>query len=330
MKKYPFVAGVDISKKSLDICLLYADKPKESQHRSIANTPKAIASFLKTLPATDVLFCMEDTGVYGMPLCQVLEDAGLDYAVVPAIEIKRSKGLHRGKSDKADAKDIARYALAHQHEIKLFQFPEPHLQELKLLIAEREKLVKTIKLFKATKENFGFTDNKLCVSLKKNNQKTVLQLRKQLVEIDRLIKELTEHNEKMNEQMKLLQTIPGIGPQTALLLMSYTRCFTAFDNWRQLACYAGVAPFPYQSGSSIKGRTKVSHYAQKRLKSAIHLASLTTKKFDVEIKQYYERKVAEGKNKMLVINAVRCKLIARAFAVINRGTPFVNTQKFAA
>lgn len=329
MKKYAFFVGVDISKRSLDICLLSADKPKENQYYAIANTPKAITSFIKSLPATDVLFCMEDTGIYGMPLCQVLENTGLDYAVVPAIEIKRSKGLHRGKSDKADAKDIARYAITHQHEIKLFRFPEPDLQELRLLIAEREKLIKTIKLFEATNENFEFIDKKLCTSLKKNNRKTVLQLRNQLAEVERLIKGLTERNEKMNEQMKLLQTIPGIGPQTALLLMSYTRCFTAFDNWRQLACYAGIAPFPYQSGSSIKGKTKVSHYAQKRLKSAIHMASLTTKKFDVEIKQYYERKVADGKNKMLVINAVRCKLIARAFAVINRGTPFVNTQKFA-
>src|SRR5690606_19386316 len=140
--------------------------------------------------------------------------------------------------------------------------------------AEREKLIKAIKTFEATEENFGFMDRKLCTSLKKNNHKTVLQLKKQLAEIDRLIKELTERNEKMNKQMQLLQSRPGIGPQTALLLMSYTRCFTAFDNWRQLACYAGIAPFPYQSGSSIKGRTKVSHYAQKRLKSAIHMASL--------------------------------------------------------
>jgi|SRR5690606_4000059 len=330
MKKYALFVGVDISKNSLDICLLYADNLKESRHYTIANTPKAIVSFLKKYAATEVLFCMEDTGVYGIPLCQALENADRDYAVVPAIEIKRSKGLHRGKSDKADAKDIANYAFTHLHEIKLYHFSEPDMQELKLLMAEREKLIKAIKLFGTTEENFGFLDKKICAALKKNNQKTVRQLKKQLAEIERLVKELTAHNENMKEQMALLQSVPGIGPQTALLLMSFTRCFTAFDNWRQLACYAGIAPFPYQSGISIKGKTKVSHYAQKRLKSAIHMASLTTKKFDAEIKQYYERKVAEGKNKMSVMNAVRCKLVARAFAVINRGTPFVNTQKFVA
>lgn len=98
----------------------------------------------------------------------------------------------------------------------------------------------------------------------------------------------------------------------------------------QFACYSGVAPFEYQSGTSIRGRTKVSNFAQKKLKSLLNLGALSAKRHDVELKNYFERKVAEGKNKMLVVNAIRCKILARAFAVINRGTPFVNTQKFAA
>ena len=102
-----------------------------------------------------------------------------------------------------------------------------------------------------------------------------------------------------------------------------------FENWRQLACYAGVAPFPYQSGTSIHGRTKVHPLADKKLKSLLNMCAIAAVRFDKELKIYYERKLMEGKNKMLVINNVRCKLLARVFAVINRKTPFINTFKFA-
>lgn len=330
MKKYASICGIDISKNSLDICMLNADNPKEMQHQVISNDEKSIRSFLKTIEKEDTLFCLEDTGVYSMPLCYQLEEQVFDYAVIPAIHIKRSKGLQRGKTDKADAKDIAHFALTHLHEMKLHHLPEEDLQELKLLLAERDKLISAIKIFESSQESLQFIKQKTGKVTQKHNIKTTAYLRKQLAALERLISDLIKKNETMNKQMTLLQSIPGIGPQTALLLISYTRCFTCFNNWRQLACYCGIAPFEYQSGKSIKGRTKVSHFAQKRLKSAIHLAAIASKKFDGEMKKYFERKVAEGKNKMLVINAVRCKLIARAFAVISRGTPFVNVQKFAA
>lgn len=330
MKKYASICGIDISKNSLDICMLNADNPKEMQHQVISNDEKSIRSFLKTIEKEDTLFCLEDTGVYSMPLCYQLEEQVFDYAIIPAIHIKRSKGLQRGKTDKADAKDIAHFALTHLHEMKLHHLPEEDLQELKLLLAERDKLISAIKIFESSQESLQFIKQKTGKATQKHNLQTTAYLRKQLSALERLISDLIKKNETMNKQMTLLQSIPGIGPQTALLLISYTRCFTCFNNWRQLACYCGIAPFEYQSGKSIKGRTKVSHFAQKRLKSAIHLAAIASKKFDGEMKKYFERKVAEGKNKMLVINAVRCKLIARAFAVISRGTPFVNIQKFAA
>lgn len=330
MKKYQHVFGIDISKNSLDICRMLADNPKEMQHFTISNDQKSISTFLKGIRRDDALFCMEDTGVYCMPLCYQLEKHAVDYTIIPAIHIHLSRGLKRGKTDKSDAKDISTFALTHLHELTLHQLPEEYLQELKLLLAERDKLIGAIKLFESSQESLQFIKRKTGSATSKHNQKTTAQLRKQLASLEQIISDLTKRNDTMNAQMNLLQSIPGIGPQTALLLMCYTRCFTSFQNWRQFACYCGTAPFEYQSGTSIKGRTKVSHFAQKRLKSAIHLAALTSKRHDAEMKKYFERKVAEGKNKMLVINAVRCKLIARAFAVINRGTPFVNTQKYTA
>ncbi|MFA6517579.1 MAG: transposase, partial [Bacteroidia bacterium] len=110
----------------------------------------------------------------------------------------------------------------------------------------------------------------------------------------------------------------------------YTRCFSTFDNARQLACYAGVAPFEYTSGTSIRGKTRVSPMANKKLKVLLSMCALNAKKADPEIGLYYLRKTEEGKNPMSVINAIRNKLILRVFATVKRGTPCVTTMNYAA
>jgi transposase len=134
----------------------------------------------------------------------------------------------------------------------------------------------------------------------------------------------------MCRQFELATSVPGVGPQTALYLIALTRCFAAFSSWRKLACYAGIAPFEYSSGSSVRGRTKVSHLANKKLKSLFNMAALSAKKLDPELRLYYERKKAEGKHVMSIMNALRCKVVARVFAAVNRNSPFVNTLKFSA
>jgi transposase len=110
---------------------------------------------------------------------------------------------------------------------------------------------------------------------------------------------------------------------TAINLMVYTNGFTVLKDTRKLACYCGVAPFEYSSGSSIRGKTKVHFMANKKLKCNLHMASLSAVKLDAGLKAYYERKVAEGKNKMSVLNAVKNKLLARVIAVVNKGEEYV-------
>lgn len=140
--------------------------------------------------------------------------------------------------------------------------------------------------------------------------------------------EIIALDEKLSLIYKLIISIPGIGMYTAIYLLISTKGFEAFENWRQLACYAGVAPFPYQSGTSIRGQNKVHPLADKKLKALLNMCAICAIRHDKELKTYYQRKVNQGKAKMLVINNIRCKLLARVFAVVNRGTPFVNTSKF--
>lgn len=250
--------------------------------------------------------------------------------MVPAIEIKRAKGLVRGKSDKADSYDIAQYAITHEHKLIYTQLPEEDLMKLKLLLTEREKCIKALSMFDTTKENKDFLPDAITKQVMKVNSQTIKALKKQLAVLEKNIQEVIKANETIKKQFDLARSVPGVGPQTAIQLIVTTRCFTAFEQWRQLACYAGVAPFEYSSGTSIRGKTKVNHMANKKLKSLLNMAALAAKKYDPQLKEYYERKTQDGKNGMLVMNALRCKIISRVFATVKRETPFVNCQKYSA
>ncbi len=333
MKNYRTYIGIDVAKLTLDFCLLTEDQQPEQDQ--ILNTQKSIDNFLKKSNKSgyqmdNTLFVFENTGIYSSLLALVLSENNLDYAQVPALEIKRSLGITRGKSDKVDAKEIAHYAKRNADKIKLSVLPELSLQQLKLVFSEREKTVAAIKIFERTKENEMFLSKEVFGSVKTINNQTVKHLKKQLALLDEKIKKLIREDENLYEQQQLLKSIPGIGEVTSVYLLMATKGFTAFENARKFACYSGVAPFEHTSGTSIKGKTRVSHLADKKMKTLLHMVSLTAIKYDPELKEYYSRKKAEGKHTMLVLNNIKCKIVYRIFAVIQRKSNFVNLHKFAA
>ncbi len=335
MNKYSLFVGIDVSKLKLDVSFIIDPAQRKHQHFIVENNEKGIKELLKSIsklkiPLEKVLICFENTGVYSMPLCCYLAKVKANFSVVAAIEIKRSKGISRGKNDRADSRDIAFYAYSHLHKIVLSSVPEDNILKLKVLIAERDKTLNAIKQMSSTKENTGFLSKDILNSVLKENKKIVAELKKYCAVIDKKMLDLIKSDVLMKEQFELITSIPGIGAQTAIYLIVTTRCFKAFDNWRQLACYAGVAPFENSSGSSLKGKSKVSNLADKKMKSLLNMCALNAKKKDTQLKLYYCKKTEEGKNKMLVLNNLRCKLLARVFAVINRKTAFVDIYRHVA
>jgi transposase len=258
-----------------------------------------------------------------------LLDLELDLWIVPAIEIKRSKGISRGKTDKTDATDISYYSFRNIDKLRLYKLAEIDIQKLKLLYTEREKVLKSLLLLETTKENNEFVNKEVFKEVSTINQSLTNTIKKTIHKIEKRIKEIIKTNQELNKQYTLIKSVPGIGEQTSLYFIIATKGFSAFKNWRQFACYSGVAPFEYSSGTSVRGRTKVNHMADKKMKSLLQMCSMTTLKYDPQLKEYYNRKKMEGKNSMLVLNNIRCKLISRVFAVINRETPYINTYKFA-
>ncbi len=333
MKNYDLFIGIDVSKLKLDITGIDNVNTIKIKHVIIKNNLTEIRKYFKKVLKhhhETILVGFENTGIYSMLIASVLHELCIDYCELPSLEISRSKGISRGKSDKIDTLQIAQYLIAHKFKIKLSSIIENHMVELKLLYTHREKIIKSIGQYEKEFENNDFLPKHIQKELIRSTKSILKNLKTNLKKVEEQLVKIIKENSTLSKNFNLITSIPGIGKQTAIYLLIVTKNFTTFKEARQLACYAGIAPFPYQSGSSINGRTKVNNLADKKLKSLLNMCALSANKYDFELKQYFEKKVNQGKNKMLVLNNIRNKLLARVFAVINRQEPYVNLKKYAA
>jgi transposase len=188
----------------------------------------------------------------------------------------------------------------------------------------RDRLVETKKRLATPIKEFEDVGNiEMAKLLTKTIKSSLAAIDKDLKNIESKIISIINEDDNLKVLYRVITSVVGIGFVTATNLMVHTHGFALLKDTRKLACYCGVAPFAYSSGSSVRGKTKVHYMANKKLKSNLHMASLTAIKLDVDIKIYYERKVAEGKNKMSVLNAVKNKLLARVVAVVNKRQDYV-------
>ena len=325
------VIGIDISKKTIDAYI-----HSEQLSNSFKNTRQGFVSLVswakKHLKCLDSsLFVFEHTGMYSHLISTFFDDHDYSYFIAPALDIKRSMGIVRGKDDEIDAKRIALYGFRLKDEIIPTPKHNKSIVKLKSLVSLKDKLIKQRASYKATfkeqKNIYKVKDFKVVFEVQ---QKMIHYLSKQIKDIENEIITIIKQNELLYNNLKLILSIKGIGLQMATTMIITTWNFSKFDTWRKFASYCGVAPFPYQSGTSIKGRNRVSQLANKKVKALIHMCAISALQYNPEMKNYYEKRVAMGKSKMSTINIVRNKLIARIFAVIKRQTPYVDTMKFAA
>ncbi len=325
--KFTSFVGIDISKLDFDVAhldsrgLLLATK-KFSNNKS--GFSQMIRWLNKTLPVKEMLFCLEHSGVYCLSICVFFEEAGLCYTLQPGLQIKRSMGIQRGKNDQADAKVIGKYAYLNRNEIIPYKLPSKVILKLKQLVSYRERLVKSkVSLKTSSKELKSFTDKSLHTLVFADSEQHIKEINKSIATIDQALKQLIEEDPEIKRLFNLATSVKGVGLQIAVNMLVATHGFTRFSNWRKFSCYCGLAPFEYSSGSSIRGKTKVSYLGNKKLKAVIGNGIASAIQNDPELAVYYKRKLEEGKHKMVVLNAIKNKLLSRVFAVIKRGTPFV-------
>lgn len=326
MKQYNHFFGVDVSKKTVDITHAHN---QQFIHRQFTNDDDGMEQLMEWLNEIkpvfeNTLFCMEATGLYCFPLTRFLAASSIDIWIEHAAQIKKATALARGKNDKVDSQRIVLYAIKNLERLRLWRPMNATLEKIKHLASLRNRLVETKKkLVTPIKEFEDVGNTAMAKLLTKTIKSSLAAIDKDLKNIETKIIDIVNEDDNLKLLYKLVTSVVGIGFVTAINLLVHTNGFTILKDVRKLACYCGVAPFEYSSGSSVRGKTKVHYMANKKLKCNLHMASLTAVKLDVDLKAYYERKVAEGKNKMSVLNAVKNKLLARVIAVVNKQQEYV-------
>ena len=319
--------GIDVSRDTLDLSVVVDGI--SLQHYCITNRSIEIGStinkIMKSLGATvdDTIFCMEHTGIYNLPMVKWLQNHQGKIWMESGVHIRKTLGLVRGKNDKVDSIRIAMYAYINRHQIKLWKAPRKLIERIAALLSQRLRLNKAKKqLYTANQEQRLFIDKDIMRNLNRYTQKTVVVISKQIQAIENEILSLIKEDEKLNRMYQIITSVHGVGFVTATYILITTNEFININNPKKYACYSGVVPFEHSSGSSVRGKTRVSHMANKNIKTLLHLAALSTIRKKGDLQEYYNRRVAEGKNKMSVLNAIRNKLILRVFACINQNREY--------
>jgi transposase len=195
----------------------------------------------------------------------------------------------------------------------------------------REQLVKQSTALKNLEKGLLVTIEKQSVDAGlKIIKQSITHLEQQIGKLEKEMEQLIKTDEKMKNNYKLSKSVKGVGKILAVQMLLHTHNYTRFGEWRQFSAYCGLVPYPYQSGTSINGRRKIHAISDVKMKSLLSMSAISAIQHDAELRVYYQKRVEEGKPKMVALNIIRNKIVSRIFATIKRGTPFVELSKFAA
>ena len=325
--KFIHFAGIDVSKKWIDVCVLINAEKSALHQMRFDQSKQGFAELKKWLikltvnQVEQLLICIENTGLYDDALLYFLTDKGFTVCLENAAKIKASIRDRRAKNDQLDARHIAIYALRHADELEIWQKPREVVEQLRQLLSARATLVSHLTSIKqAQNEIKVFNWSK--VKIAKDYQTGIKGLQKDIEQIEADIWELIEGDETLHKMFMLLISIPAIGKITAWHFICYTNEFKRVKSGKNLSSYCGVVPFKQKSGTSVDKAGRISHEANKVLKRLLHLCAVTALKMKGEFAAYYQRKIAEGKHSLKVINAIRNKLALRIAAVIRNEEPY--------
>lgn len=330
MSSWNVILGVDVSKLTLDVCCA-----ERNLHVRVENSSNGFGIFKKwcknnSVQLSETLVVLEFTGGYEYRFLQFCESQCILYCRVPGLEIKRSMGMIRGKSDKADAFRIGRYGEEKINRLEPSRPLDKNIIALKQLLSFRKHLVREKAGLESTVK-----ERKYMYPVKKSDtiigiaEAKIKANKKYIAQVEKEIAELIKSNESMLLNYRIITSIKGIGPINAWMTIAYTENFIAFPDARHYAVFVGVIPFEHTSGTSIKKRRRVSCLAHKELKQELNQAAKTALSHDKELRAYGERKL-KNKAYPLVLNNIKFKLILRMFSLVKRGALYVENYHAAA
>ena len=310
--------GLDIAKCKFNVCLLL-DSGK-LRHKVFPNTAVGFAQLSEWLEKQSVgcaHACLEATGAYGDSLATYLHEQGHRVSVVnpAAIKAYAQSHLSRTKTDRVDAALIAGFCS--ERRPPAWQPLAPEVRELQALVRRLESLTQM-----RTMEENRLSSGIAVEAVRGSVEELIAHLSEQIKRTETLIRSHINEHPDLKRQRELLDSIPGIGEATAAALLAEVPDISQYRSARQVAAFAGLVPRERQSGSSVRGRVRLSKLGNARLRKAFYFPAITALRSSEFFKEWAKGLRERGKCKMSVIGAAMRKLIHLAFGVLKTGKPF--------
>jgi transposase len=311
--------GIDVSKATLDACLLGPDgRAKEA---TFANDPAGHAALIAWaerhaagLPAH---FCLEATGPYSELPATALADAGRHVSVANPARVKAHAAAagQANKTDPADARAVAQFA--RDRRPPAWRPPSPEVRELQGLVRRRDDLREM-----AAREKGRLDSPALTRAARKSVERAVKFLGREADRVQAQADALIAASPALRADRDLLASIPGVGAQTASTVLAELPAVDRLPSAQSAAAAAGLAPREFRSGVSVRKRTRLSKAGNARLRKALYLPTLTAIRFNPLLKGFFERLVEGGKPKMQAVGACMRKLVMICYGVLKNRAPF--------
>ena len=310
--------GLDVAKLKFNACLIRPDG--KLRHRVFANDEAGfsqLSEWLTKNSAPRAHACLEATGAYSEALATYLHDAGHTVSVLnpAAIKAYAQSVLSRTKTDRADAALIAGFCA--ERRPPAWHPPAPETRELQALVRRLGALVE----MRVAEEN-RLAAGGTVAAVRASVEEHIAYLSEQIKRTEALIRDHIDRHPCLKRQSELLDSIPGIGEATAAALLAEVPDINQYRSARQVAAFAGLVPRERQSGSSIRGRVRLSKIGNPRLRKALYFPAVTALRCSPFFREWAEGLRQRGKSKMAVIGAVMRKLVHLAYGVLKSGRPF--------
>jgi transposase len=310
--------GLDLAKLKFNACLVRdGGKPRHKVFPNTASGFAQLADWLSKQGAGRVHACMEATGAYGDALATYLHEAGHTVSRVnpAAIKAYAQSHLSRTKNDRVDAALIAGFCA--ERRPPAWAPPAPELRELQALVRRLESLQEM-----RTMEENRLSSGVTVEAVRESVEEHIAYLAEQIKRTEALIRSHVDRHPGLRRQRELLDSIPGVGEATAAALLAEVPDIKEYRSARQVAAFAGLVPRERQSGSSVRGRVRLSKIGNARLRKALYFPAVTALRCSPFFQQWAEGLRQRGKSKMAVIGAAMRKLVHLAYGVLKTGRPF--------
>ena len=309
------ILGVDIAKKKFDVALLVNGKLKHKVFTNDQGGFAELTAWLTKQGVDHVHVCMEASSTYGDELAIYMHDAGHTVSIVNPARIKgfAQSELMRTKNDKVDAGLIARFCLA-MHPDPWTPAP-PEIRQLQALVRRVDALInmRTQEL-----DRLGTAQDTIEHSIREH----IAYLDKQIDALKQQVAALIKNDPDLKIKRDLLKSIPGIGEATIAAILAELPVFERCDHVQKVVAFIGLAPRQFISGSSIKGKPRLSKVGHARLRKALYMPALVSIQCNPIIQTFYHRLKGKGKNGKVIVCGVMRKLVHLIFGILKSGRPF--------